>query len=433
VLEQARALGRPTFFIDSGEGLFGSATLPEEAVPQQERKARALAQALTAMKLDVRQPGPLDDARGAAFRAGLKLPELDGVWVQSRGGFTLGVVSGASAAELAARAKQARAQGASFVLGLFPGPFDRATEAAQGSGVDLVVAARAKDEVAGETSRLNRGAPPVAQLQSKGRSLLKVEVWSGAGDAFELLHGAADQERELAALDERIEMLKAQTNDPTLSAEMRALRQQKLEELERRRETQGAAPLPAPRGKKAFAVRFVPLETNVPMQAEVKAIVDAYDDDVGRLNLQWAKAHGRDCPKPGKAEAGFIGNEPCRECHKEAFPVWASSKHAHGYATLKEKKKQYHLDCIGCHVTGWQKPGGVCRVDVVAGREGVGCESCHGPGLLHADDPSDANIAKGDDPKLCVSCHDRENSPHFVFEKYLPQILGPGHGAAAGR
>jgi len=61
---------------DTGDGLFGAQQLPEDAVPQQERKARALADAWKAMGLTLRATGPLDDARGAAFRESLKLPEL---------------------------------------------------------------------------------------------------------------------------------------------------------------------------------------------------------------------------------------------------------------------------------------------------------------------------------------------------------------------
>jgi hypothetical protein len=31
----------------------------------------------------------------------------------------------------------------------------------------------------------------------------------------------------------------------------------------------------------------------------------------------------------------------------------------------------------------------------------------------------------------CVRCHTPENSTHFDFASYLPQILGPGHQASA--
>ncbi|MBL8951120.1 MAG: cytochrome C [Myxococcaceae bacterium] len=428
-LSKVRSEGQPVFFVDSGEALFGAARIPDDAVPQQEKKAKALAAALVAMKLDVRQPGPLDDVRGTDFRKQQALPELEGgVRVLERGGFKLGVVSGASAGELAERAARARRDGARFVVGLFEGALDAAIPQAPKSGVDLLVAARAKDEVAGEQSRLLRGEVPVAQLQSKGRSMLRVDLWHGAGDRPQLFAGAADRERALAALDERIEMLRAQTNDPGLAPELKALRQEKLVELESRRAAQASEPLETPQGQWGFATRFLPLESSFPEEAGVKAIVDAYDREVGELNLALAKKTNKECPVPGKNQQGFVGNAACLDCHKEAFPVWQASKHAHGLETLVKVNKQYHLDCIGCHVTGWQAVGGVCRIDKTAGREGVGCESCHGPGAVHAEDPTVKNIAKGNEPKVCVGCHDRENSPHFEYEKYVVQILGKGHG-----
>jgi hypothetical protein len=157
-------------------------------------------------------------------------------------------------------------------------------------------------------------------------------------------------------------------------------------------------------------------------------VVTAYDADVGKMNLEWAKAHGQDCPAPEKGQAAFVGNTACAECHAESFPVWEASKHHHAWKTLEDAGKQFHLNCTGCHVTGWEKPGGVCRLDKVAGRENVGCESCHGPGSLHAEDPSADNIIARPGQDLCVTCHNRENSPHFDFATYVPKILGPGHG-----
>ncbi len=433
-LDAIRAEGRPTFFIDSGDGLFGNAQIPELAVPQQERKAKALAQSLLAMKLDTRVTGALDDVRGAAFREALKLPEVppDGVQILHQAGFALGVVSGRTAAELSERAKLARATpGVSFVIGLFPGSQSDAVEAARGATVDVVVAQHARDELAGESNRLLRSEPPVIQLQSKGRSLLRLDLWNGAGSQAQLISGASERDRELLALDERIESLRAQTNAPGLDPQLLKLKQTKLDEVVQRRAALAAEPLPAPVGKKAFAVRFVPLESSLPEAPNVKAVVDAYDADVGQMNLAAAKAHGQDCPAVKKGVPGFVGNAACLDCHKEAFPAWNASKHAHGYATLAEKKKQFHLDCIGCHVTGYQQPGGVCRLDKVEGREGIGCEACHGPGSVHADDPTATNILPGNDAKVCKGCHDRENSPHFEFDTYVAQILGPGHGTAA--
>jgi hypothetical protein len=69
----------------------------------------------------------------------------------------------------------------------------------------------------------------------------------------------------------------------------------------------------------------------------------------------------------------------------------------------------------------------VCRIDQLEGRTEVGCESCHGPGSNHAKAPAKTNIARGVDPKTCVGCHDRENSPQFDYDTYVEKVLGPGH------
>jgi len=428
---EARKTGEPVFFIDSGDALFGTTDVPAEAVPQQERKARALADAFKLMGLQSRAVGPLDDARGPAFRTALGLPELPPSQLQLLdlgGGAKAAVINADSLDQLVPRAAAARSAGASFVLALIQLPFDVVSKAAA-LPVDFAIATRSKDEFSSEASKLVRGATPVAQLQSKGRTLLTIELTVNDNAAkFELLRGAADAERELAALDQRIELLRAQVNEPMLAEQLKALRKAKLEEVIGRREALAAAPLPEPAGKNVFAVRFIPIEANFPTLPAAVELVTAYDRDVGQLNLQYAKEHGRDCPAPEKGKAGYVGNAACLDCHEEAFEVWKASKHAEAYPTLEKIGKNHHLDCIGCHVTGWQQPGGTCRIDRVTGRDHVGCESCHGPGSLHVADASAHNIDKGNQPKACLGCHDVENSPHFVFEGYVAKILGPGHG-----
>jgi hypothetical protein len=123
-----------------------------------------------------------------------------------------------------------------------------------------------------------------------------------------------------------------------------------------------------------------------------------------------------------------VGPLECRRCHREAYAFWESTRHAHAFQALEDKGKQYHLDCVGCHVTGWQRPGGVCRVDALENRTNVTCESCHGPGSTHVVDRSSDSILSGRRAKTCTGCHDPDNSPHFARDLYLPRILGPGHG-----
>lgn len=426
VLAQAQREG-PIHYIDAGDGLFGAAQIPEEAVPQEELKARVMARAWKSMGLTLRARGALDDVRGAAFREALGLPEL------GQGSFRLvdqvGVLNAPTGPAALALALRARAAGARFVVALVPQPFDELLrDSAQAGEIDLFLSTRSRDAFAAEENRLAGETVKVAQVQSKGRSLLRVDVFFDLGGRVQWLRGSADQERELSLLDERIELLRAQINEPMLGEELKSLRRIKLEELISRRQALGSAPLPAPDAKDAAVARFVPLESTLPKEPAVQQLEKAHDVEVGLLNLAWAKAHGKPCPPASSGQSDLTGTATCAGCHPLAEQVWKQTKHPRAYASLVEVGKQHHLDCIGCHVTGWKQPQGVCRIDQTAGREEVGCEACHGGGAMHAKEPRKDNINRGGEAKSCQVCHDKENSPYFDFERYLEKVLGPGHG-----
>jgi hypothetical protein len=68
----------------------------------------------------------------------------------------------------------------------------------------------------------------------------------------------------------------------------------------------------------------------------------------------------------------------------------------HGWADYHpEDEKIYNYGCFKCHTTGGTTDGtwleGVEGLGTFT-EGGIGCESCHGPGSLHVDDPSTSNI-----------------------------------------
>ncbi|ADO74112.1 multiheme c-type cytochrome [Stigmatella aurantiaca] len=432
-VQEARKSALPLLYIDGGDSLFGHPTLTPSEVPQEELKAKTLAEAMKRMGLAVRATGELDDVRGVAFRQGLGLPELPpgGMKLLPAGSRQVGVVAVQDAAQLAQASTQARGAGADFVVALFHGTVEAAQAAVATPGVeaDLVLATHTDSEFSGEENKLVRASVPVVGIQNKGRSLLRVDLAFGAQKGrLSLRKSQEDTDREAALLDQRMALLNKEINIPDIAPARKQLQQGKLAELVARKQQLLTAPVATSEAAPGFTLRFLPLESTLPDQPEVKALVTAYDRDVGELNLAWAQEHGQDCPPPKKGEAAFVGNASCQECHAEAFPVWEKSKHHHAWKTLVDVGKQFHLNCVSCHVTGYEQPGGVCRLDKVAGREDVGCESCHGPGSLHAEDPTPQNVVAKPGRDLCVTCHNPENSPHFDFATYLPKVLGPGHG-----
>lgn len=434
IVEKTRAAGIPSLFVDAGDALFERTGFGADEAVGERRRAQAIADSYRAMRVGAQFAGPLDDALGADFRQSLGLPEMrqGDTRLLEAGRWKVGVVSGRSVAELSQGAAKVRGGGARFVLGLFAG---NPADAEGATGVDLVVAGQAPEAIGTEweDGRLLRGPVPVAQVQSRGRSLLRADVSPGPdAAAVQLARGQGDAERELNAQGQRIELLRRELGTPGLSAERKRLLDARLHELVQRSEQLTTQAQQTALQPGTFTVRFVPVEAALPEDPAVQKIIADYDRDVAELNLAWAKEHGEPCPPPGKGQAAYVGNEACRSCHPAPFTVYEKTGHARAYATLESVQKQYRLDCVACHVIGFQQAGGVCRVDQVDGRKNVGCENCHGPGSLHVADGTGRSVVRPrPGPSVCVGCHTAENSIHFDYARYRPRVLGPGHGAPA--
>ena len=80
----------------------------------------------------------------------------------------------------------------------------------------------------------------------------------------------------------------------------------------------------------------------------------------------------------------YAGVDRCKVCHTTQYNFWKKTRHAKAYATLTKKQKQFDLDCIGCHVVGWQKPGGLYDIQKPQKLANVQCENCHQYGGLHS-------------------------------------------------
>ncbi len=134
-------------------------------------------------------------------------------------------------------------------------------------------------------------------------------------------------------------------------------------------------------------------------------------------------------PQPAPADqASYVGIEVCSSCHPGPREVWSSTPHSRAYATLASQFKEFNLECVSCHVTGYERPGGstVTHVDKL---EDVQCEVCHGPGSRHVQSPSDrTRIVAVPDGATCLGCHHPPHVEGFDPAVKMKEILGPGHG-----
>ncbi|MFQ5700822.1 MAG: multiheme c-type cytochrome [Acidobacteriota bacterium] len=150
------------------------------------------------------------------------------------------------------------------------------------------------------------------------------------------------------------------------------------------------------------------------------------------------------------AQHSYIGVGKCKMCHMSKakgaqYARWAQTKHAKAYATLasEEAKKfaaekgiddpQTSEQCLRCHVTGYNAPP--ARLTGKYRKEdGVGCESCHGPGgaywTMAVMKDRAKSVAAGlviPTEETCRQCHNPDSPGYkeFNFQERLAEIAHP--------
>ncbi len=124
---------------------------------------------------------------------------------------------------------------------------------------------------------------------------------------------------------------------------------------------------------------------------------------------------------PRKDSAKFSGNQECGSCHSESSKIWKDSKHAMALHTLEKEGHDRDPDCVECHVVGLASIYGFQSRALTPSLADVGCESCHGPGKNHSNNPRQVKMGPIG-PNSCMPCHRTENSPKFDFATYWPKI-----------
>jgi cytochrome c peroxidase len=172
----------------------------------------------------------------------------------------------------------------------------------------------------------------------------------------------------------------------------------------------------------------------------------------------WGVAGAQEAAKAAPKDHMYVGAKKCKMCHNSEkggaqFLKWTESKHSKAFATLATPKAlevakakgiadpQKSDECLKCHVTGHGKPADRFAASFVAA-DGVGCESCHGPGSDYQKMKTMQGIRdhslKAEDyglvlptKALCVECHN-DKSPTFKEFKWEADSTKIAHGIPAG-
>jgi hypothetical protein len=235
---------------------------------------------------------------------------------------------------------------------------------------------------------------------------------------------AQQREDVVRRIDELHDKISAWEREKTVSAADLQARRQDLAKLEAQRDQLDAKPPPAQGSFFRYAVKEVreALGKDPAIDADMVSYYRAVND------------HNRSVfadrvPAPAAPDqASYVGIDVCSSCHPAARQVWNGTSHAKAYATLSSQFKEFNLECVSCHVTGYEKPGG-STVTHATGLQDVQCEVCHGPGSKHAAKPSDPSLITGAPAaSTCLQCHHPPHVEQFDPVARMKDILGPGHG-----
>lgn len=467
-VKDARKLHPDALFVDAGDWMFEHDDVPEHFEPQESAKAEVLADAYRHMGALFSVPGNRDLALGSEFylsmmekaemeplganisfgeealRPSMSV-ELDGqevLFVAAGDPSTYEGVDGVEVGDDRAAIEQAVGDGdADVVILVFQGNAIRAGEIVEEvEGIDFVIV--------GHEPRKQRDAQPLAssyllEAYDQGRYVGRLKLYAGS-DSGRFVDGRAGIREQRDALDQQIEQIRLDVRrlevrtDGEPTPIMERLRE-RLKGLEERRQTLLSEGIEIPSDHPAFLYDLIALEPGYRLDETMRQRREDYNRSLAELNANI----DRDVIPVSPGEPFFVGTPKCATCHFQAHDFWEGTAHASAVATLEERHKEFDQNCIGCHVDGWEQPGGsvLGKISYEAELGGetftkdlseVGCESCHGAGSKHVLDP----VGEGQKPQhidrfpgedACTQCHVPDHSPSFDFDVYVERITGEGH------
>ncbi|NOT61857.1 MAG: hypothetical protein HOP19_16710, partial [Acidobacteria bacterium] len=174
-----------------------------------------------------------------------------------------------------------------------------------------------------------------------------------------------------------------------------------------------------------FTVRYVELDEVIADDATLATMTKTARKEIDAVQTKMAEDEAAliaaKIAVDGLPPSSFVTSEKCAQCHKAEFDKWQKTRHAHAFKGIETRQRIYDAACVGCHSVGF-KQAGFINIKATPQFANVHCESCHGAGAEHAAKPEKGKYVTPAAPASCVGCHDRDNSPDFVFEKYWPVV-----------
>ena len=160
----------------------------------------------------------------------------------------------------------------------------------------------------------------------------------------------------------------------------------------------------------------------------------AQDMSPEEIHAERVKLYNGEVPRELLAFAAGknLGASACKSCHEDPYAWWEANGH-HGAMGVLETAKPPKADdptCVRCHATATASGTPPSNMEGFHVDDGVGCESCHGPGEAHVAAGGAPNTIEGlgDDCPVCVieavctGCHTAEWDPGWELKFDLPKV-----------
>ncbi len=449
-VSRIRSLAKDGIWVDAGNLLYDADTYKGERQFQAEVKARCLAGIVQPAEVALGAKdvvGPMPDGLklhavnvAAPFVKPPTVRVLNGVRIGVIGAVAPGPLPGGLVATdprpaLARAVQQLAAAKPDVIVALLAMRRPEARQLlATVPGIDFGVFSVDTDEGLRDPEPVTNGSRTAFLVgpANEGRRVARLDVVLQGGS---LALFADDKQRQAQAerLKPRIAKQSARVAElrSTAGTDPEFLRTSEEELRKLENEARRLAEASRPPATSYFTYELVPVRRSVPRDTDGGALIKQADQTIGASNLERAAKVEPPAPEPGKPS--FVGQATCKDCHPSQAAFWETTQHARAWQTVVGVGKQYDYDCIGCHVSGWQKPGGSHLASVEKKQlTSVQCEVCHGPGSDHlkADEAHrKSTIVKTPDENLCGStCHIKEHSDTFERAAYLRDVTGKGHG-----
>lgn len=457
----------PVILLDGGSLFFPEPAIPDSLLTSKKVQARGIARAMTKMGYDAIGIAPRDLAGGFGFLTGLdqeftlplisanlvgpgaNTPSFTPFIIKKAGDISIGIIGLTGAAEnristpgpegyqilewrniLEDTLAMVR-QKADMVILLSSYPEGINQQIAEGfDGIHLII--QSGHSTANKAPRLFNNTL-ITQIGSRGKYMGKMEIsWNNSHRWQQNFPPHLKQARDrLDRINWRLGRLEKRHQGATLDVDpaYTALLEEKDRAIAEIKQLEGKIEQ-EPQDPSSFASSFLPLSISLPVDPEIREIVLQTKIDVNAVGKQ---KMARAAQSTGKMEnhigSDMVGWKKCQGCHQAQTTFWLNTGHARAWQTLADVQQEFNQDCIICHVTlPTYDPKIVHAENLLASLndvfKGVGCETCHGPGRQHTEDPA-RNKPLQAGMETCLLCHTPDHDTSFDFERKVKLIRCP--------